>query len=86
MACEKKKECHDLPGNLLDDLTNEGGALAQVALGARNAGLGDTSSGLLYSGQEGVPRSANIPFFPVSLFGLLVLQESPSSAMTPSWE
>lgn len=37
----------DLPGNLLDDLTNEGGALAQVALGARNTGLGDTSGGLL---------------------------------------
>jgi hypothetical protein len=33
--------------NLLDDLANEGSALAQVALGSGNTGLDDTGSGFL---------------------------------------
>lgn len=37
-----------LPSNLLDDLTDESGALAQVALGPGDTSLGDTRSGLLY--------------------------------------
>jgi hypothetical protein len=38
--------------NLLDDLTDESGALAEVALGAGDAGLGDAGGGLLYSLKE----------------------------------
>lgn len=37
----------DLPSNLLDDLTDESGALAQVALGAGDTGLDDTAGGFL---------------------------------------
>lgn len=37
----------DLPSNLLDDLTDESGALAQVTLGSGNTGLDDTGSGFL---------------------------------------
>ncbi len=40
--------------NLLDDLADESGALAQVALGAGDAGLDDASGGLLYSGKKKV--------------------------------
>lgn len=36
-----------LPSNLLDDLTDESGALAQVALGAGDTGLDDTAGGFL---------------------------------------
>lgn len=34
-------------GNLLDDVADEGGALAQVALGARDTGLDNAGGGLL---------------------------------------
>lgn len=37
----------DLPSNLLDDLTDESGALAQVTLGPGDTGLDDTGSGFL---------------------------------------
>lgn len=37
----------NLPSNLLDDVTNESGALAQVTLGPADAGLDDASSGFL---------------------------------------
>ena len=42
----------NLPSNLLDDLTDESGALAQVALGARNTGLDNAGGGLLYGGKK----------------------------------
>lgn len=54
--------------NLLDDLTDESGALAQVALGAGDAGLDNASGGLLYSGKKRVecqrPSSAIERKFP----------------------
>lgn len=37
----------DLPSNLLDDVADEGGALAQVTLGAGDAGLDDAGGGFL---------------------------------------
>lgn len=49
----------DLPGNLLDDVPNESGALAQVALGARDTGLDDARGGLLYGWQQSYRRSAS---------------------------
>ena len=42
----------NLPSNLLDDLTDESGALAQVALGARDTGLDNAGGGLLYGGKK----------------------------------
>ena len=42
----------NLPGNLLDDVTDERGALAEVALGAGDTGLDDASGGLLYWGKS----------------------------------
>lgn len=42
-----KKKIFDLPSNLLDDLTDESSALAQVTLGSGNTGLDDTGSGFL---------------------------------------
>lgn len=36
-----------LPSNLLDDVADEGGALAQVTLGAGDTGLDDTGGGFL---------------------------------------
>ena len=42
----------NLPSDLLDDVANKGGALAEMALGPRNAGLGDAGSGLLYLGKR----------------------------------
>lgn len=47
----------DLPSNLLDNLADESSALAQVALGAANAGLDDAGSGFLVE----VSRSARRP-------------------------
>lgn len=38
--------------NLLDDVADESGALAEVALGAGDAGLDNASGGLLYSVQK----------------------------------
>jgi hypothetical protein len=38
--------------NLLDEVTDESGPLAEVALGAAHAGLADAGGGLLYSGEE----------------------------------
>lgn len=38
----------NLPSNLLDNVTDESGALAQVALGARDAGLDNARGSLLY--------------------------------------
>jgi hypothetical protein len=43
----KREQEFDLPSNLLDDLTDESGALAQVALGAGDTGLGHTGGGFL---------------------------------------
>jgi hypothetical protein len=40
------------PSNLLDDVADESGALAQVALGAADAGLGNASGGLLFEAKE----------------------------------
>lgn len=42
----------NLPSNLLNDLTDESRALAQVTLGAGHAGLVDAESRLLYSGNK----------------------------------
>lgn len=42
----------NLPSDLLDDLPNESGALAQVTLGARDTGLNDARGGLLYCGKQ----------------------------------
>lgn len=42
----------NLPGNLLDDVTDERGALAEVALGAGDTGLDNASGGLLYWGKS----------------------------------
>lgn len=44
-------ERSNLPSNLLDDLTDESRALAQVTLGAGHTGLGDAGSRLLYRGK-----------------------------------
>lgn len=49
----------NLPGDFLDDVTDESGALAQVALGAGDTGLDDTSGGLLYF-RNNHDRSASI--------------------------
>ena len=43
---EREGEQH-LPSNLLDDVADESGALAQVTLGAGNTGLGDAGGGFL---------------------------------------
>lgn len=37
----------DVPRNLLDDLTDKGGPLAEVTLGPRHTGLGNSSLGFL---------------------------------------
>jgi hypothetical protein len=39
---------NNVPSNLLDDLADESGALAQVTLGAGNSWLDNSSLGLLY--------------------------------------
>jgi hypothetical protein len=39
-------------GDLLDDVADERGALAQVTLGAGDSGLDDAGGGLLYSGEK----------------------------------
>jgi hypothetical protein len=41
------RETNDLPSDLLDNLTNEGSALAQVSLGAGDTGLDGARSRLL---------------------------------------
>lgn len=43
----KKGKEFDLPGDLLDDVTDESGALAQVTLGARDTGLDNARGGFL---------------------------------------
>ena len=43
--CDENK---NIPSNLLDKVTDESGALAEVALGAADAGLAHASGGLLY--------------------------------------
>lgn len=40
-------EGRNSPSNLLDDVANESGALAQVTLGPADAGLDDASGGFL---------------------------------------
>jgi len=67
----------DLKLTLLDDIPNESGALAQVALGAGNASLLDTSSGLLYFRKKAL-------FNPVSESNIFVWKRSPSSATASS--
>lgn len=42
----------NLPSNLLDDLTDESGALAQVALGSGDTGLDDAGGGFLLKSQK----------------------------------
>lgn len=42
----------NLPSNLLDDLTDESSALAQVALGTGHTGLDNTGSGFLYPAKK----------------------------------
>lgn len=41
-------------GDLLDDVADERGALAQVTLGAGDSGLDDAGGGLLYSGEKDI--------------------------------
>lgn len=41
-----------LPSNLLDNVADEGGALAQVTLGARDTGLDDAGGGFLHFGNR----------------------------------
>lgn len=48
---ERMRERH-LPSNLLDNVTDEGGALAQVTLGARDTGLDDAGGGFLHFGNR----------------------------------
>lgn len=43
----KEQKKSDLPSNLLDDLADESGALAQVTLGPGDTGLDDTGGGFL---------------------------------------
>ncbi len=42
----------NVPSNLLDEVTDESSALAEVALGAAHARLADAGGGLLYSGEK----------------------------------
>lgn len=51
----KRNSCQtreNVPSNLLDKVTDESGALAEVALGAAHTRLADAGGGLLYSGEE----------------------------------
>lgn len=41
-----------VPGNLLDDVPDESGALAEVALGPRDPGGGSAGSDFLYGGNK----------------------------------
>lgn len=48
--CNLSVSIIDIPGNLLDNVANESGALGEVALGAGNTGLGLANGDLLYGG------------------------------------
>lgn len=50
--CNLSVSIIDIPGDLLDDVTDESGALGEVALGAGNTGLGLANSDLLYGGNS----------------------------------
>lgn len=47
--CSIEGNVVDVPGDLLDNVTDESGALAEVALGAGDAGLGLARGDLLYA-------------------------------------
>lgn len=56
---KRKKEVSNLPSNLLDDLTNKGSSLAEVALGAGDTGLDNTGSGFLLIGKISSQRPSS---------------------------